>query len=125
MGLIILIRVYLTYIYSQNNKTNTGFFNKKPQMSKLNYAKRNFFILLSFMIILTGIISLFLDRNWFLNLNYIYKIPIYTLLGISISFTLSFMIIDIINYICMNCRKESYHSKPVINNSNQVYIYIL
>ncbi len=55
-------------------------------------------------------------------MSYQYKIPIYSLLGISISFTLSFLIIDIINTICL--RLQSDYSKPIINSHNQ-YTFIL
>jgi hypothetical protein len=74
------------------------------------------------LVILSGFTSFILDHSWFLLMNYIYKIPIYSLLGVSISFTLSIIVIEIINNISNFFQND--YAKPLINNSNQ-YSFIL
>ena len=53
---------------------------RKENNTQINTKKR-FFILLSVLVILSGFTSFILDQSWFLVLNYVYKIPIYSLLG--------------------------------------------
>ena len=105
---------------SKENSENEIFRVRKP-FSPLKQTKKNFFVILSILVILSGFTSFILDQSWFLLLNYLYKIPIYSLLGVSISFTLSFMVIDILNYIFTMIQNE--YSKPVINSQNQVFVY--
>jgi hypothetical protein len=93
-------------------------FSVRKPYSPLKQTKKNFFVILSILVILSGFTSFILDQSWFLLLNYLYKIPIYSLLGVSISFTLSFMVIDILNYIFSITQNEN--SKPVVNSHNQV-----
>lgn len=102
---------------SKENNENEIFRVRKP-FSPLKQTKKNFFVILSILVILSGFTSFILDQSWFLLLNYLYKIPIYSLLGVSISFTLSFMVIDILNYVFTMIQNE--YSKPVINSHNQV-----
>jgi len=107
---------------SKENNENEIFRVRKP-FSPLMQTKKNFFVILSILVILSGFTSFILDQSWFLLLNYLYKIPIYSLLGVSISFTLSFMVIDILNYVFTMIQNE--YSKPVINSHNQVFIYFI
>lgn len=107
---------------SKENNENEIFRVRKP-FSPLKQTKKNFFVILSILVILSGFTSFILDQSWFLLLNYLYKIPIYSLLGVSISFTLSFMVIDILNYVFTMIQNE--YSKPVINSHNQVFIYFI
>jgi len=88
----------------------------------IKQTKKNFFIILSILVILSGFTSFVLDQTWFLLMNYMYKIPIYSLLGISICFTLSFIVIDIINHISLWIQQE--YSKPIVSTHNQ-YSFIL
>lgn len=103
-----------------NSKDNNDseIFKIRKQFSPLKQAKQNFFLISSILVILSGFTSFILDQSWFLLLNYIYKIPIYSFLGVSISFSLTFVVIDILNYIFHMIQNE--YSKPVINSNNQV-----
>lgn len=120
MILIIVGSLILWRSLMKNSKEqNQGeIFHIRKPFSPLKQTKKNFFVILSILVILSGFTSFILDQSWFLLLNYLYKIPIYSLLGVSISFTLSFMVIDILNYICTITQSE--YSKPVINSHNQV-----
>ena len=120
MILIIVGSLILWKSLMKNSKDqNEGeIFSVRKPFSPLKQTKKNFFVILSILVILSGFTSFILDQSWFLLLNYLYKIPIYSLLGVSISFTLSFMVIDILNYIFTITQNE--YSKPVINSHNQV-----
>ncbi len=67
-------------INDQNKSDRYIFPYRKENNPQLN-TKKKFFILLSVLVILSGFTSFILDQSWFLVLNYVYKIPIYSLLG--------------------------------------------
>jgi hypothetical protein len=121
VGSIILWR---TLVKSDKDKADSLMFRSRKQYSPLKQVKRTFFIILSILVILSGFTSFILDQTWFLQLNYVYKIPIYSLLGVSICFTLSFIVIDMINYIYNHINQNDYSSRPVISTQNQ-YSFIL
>ena len=106
---------------NNSNEYNEGeIFKVRKPFSPLKQTKKNFFVILSILVILSGFTSFILEQSWFLLLNYLYKIPIYSLLGVSVSFTLSFIIIDILNF-CFN-KIQNEFSKPIINSQNQVIL---
>ena len=119
MGSLLLWR---SLVRNDKNKGDGIIFNNRKAYSPLKQTKRNFFIILSILVILSGFTSFILDQSWFLIMNYVYKIPIYSLLGISICFTLSFIVIDIINYLSINLQND--YGKPIISTHNQ-YSFIL
>ncbi|KAF8821842.1 putative membrane protein [Cardiosporidium cionae] len=74
------------------------------------------------MIILSGMLCFILKRNWFMGLNPIFKIPIYSLLGVSIAFALTFSIVDMMNYLV-----GLFHvslSKSLVESKSQVYLVL-
>lgn len=106
---------------SQENNEGEIFRIRKP-FSPLKQTKKNLFVILSILVILSGFTCFVLDQSWFLLLNYLYKIPIYSLLGVSISFTLCFMVIDTLNYLFTIIQNE--YSKPVVSSHNQVNSFV-
>ncbi|KOB89537.1 hypothetical protein PFDG_05086 [Plasmodium falciparum Dd2] len=60
---------------------------------------KNQLMILSGLIIFSGILCFFFDRSWLFSLSPLTKVPIYCILGISISFALTFSLIDLINYL--------------------------
>ncbi|CEM02475.1 unnamed protein product [Vitrella brassicaformis CCMP3155] len=51
------------------------------------------------MIILSGLFCFLLEKDWFCNLSPIIKIPMYSLLGVSLSFALTFAFLDALNLL--------------------------
>jgi len=47
-------------------------------------------------IIISGIISFILEKNWFSKFTYVQKIPLYSIIGVSISYAVVFAIVDLI-----------------------------
>lgn len=119
IGSLILWR---SLVKGDENKGDGRIFRSTKPYSPLKQAKRNFFIILSILVILSGFTSFILDQSWFLLMNYLYKIPIYSLLGVAICFTLSFIVIDIINHFCLYFQND--YAKPLINSQVQ-YSFIL
>ena len=61
-------------------------------------ANRKSLLVLSFMMGLSGLICVFYQRHWFFSLGALFRVPIYTLIGISVSFALSFSIAELLNF---------------------------
>ena len=62
--------------------------------------------------ILCGITSLIIEKDFFVSNHPIIKIPFYGFMGIAISFSVTFSICDIINYTISTCLNK--FSKPII-----------
>lgn len=54
----------------------------------------------AFMILLSALFALFVDKAWFSNINWVLKIPMYCLLGNTLCFLLVFAGVDIVNFYC-------------------------
>jgi hypothetical protein len=78
------------------------------------------FVLVSFavLVIFSGILCFVLEKNWFSSIGAGAKVPLYSILGISVTFALLFSIIDLLNYGCTCCQEET--SKPLIETETQV-----
>lgn len=70
------------------------------------------------MLITSCIFSICLHTQFFIKLHYLVKIPIYSALGIAVTFALCISIIDIINAALHLI--QSKENKPLINSSKQV-----
>ncbi len=70
------------------------------------------------MLIVSSIFSVSLHTQTIVLINYMFKIPIYSVLGTSVSFALVVSIIDIINTAFHLIQNRE--SKPFINSSKQV-----
>ena len=49
--------------------------------------------------LISGIVSIFLEKNWWHGLKYIWKIPLYAHLASSLTFSLVFAFVDSINML--------------------------
>lgn len=47
---------------------------------------------------LSGVLAILLEKNWFMVLDSSSKIPLYAILGLAVTFTLVFALVDVINY---------------------------
>jgi len=66
----------------------------------------------------SGIISILLDKNWFSGVGPILKVPLYMVLGSSISFSIVFAIVDLINFVGGYFRRMQFRS--LIDTPSQV-----
>jgi len=65
---------------------------------RLDGTSNSLLLCFGLMIILSGLFSFMVDKTWFASLSPVAKIPMYSLIGISISFALTFAFVDCINF---------------------------
>eukprot|EP01067_Filipodium_phascolosomae_P006433 Filipodium_phascolosomae@DN4694_c0_g1_i1.p1 len=87
------------------------------------HKRRLQLMLFAMLIILSGFLCFILEKNWCVGLSSLTKIPLYTLLGVSVSFALVFSIVDLINYISGLFQAPA--AKPLVESQNQVYVVVL
>nr|CEL76821.1 TPA: hypothetical protein BN1205_062580 [Toxoplasma gondii VEG] len=70
------------------------------RMYSTQMQTRNLLFAFAFMIILSALFALFVDKAWFSSINWVVKIPMYCLLGNTLCFLLVFAGVDIVNFYC-------------------------
>jgi hypothetical protein len=116
IGLYILIRSLRGY---QTTFQNPDYI----QVQKKDQLRYKYLIFLSILLIISAAFSLILHWSYFVKrINYIVKIPVFSCLGIGITFALCVTVIDIINTAFHLIQPKD--SRPPINSSQQVKINI-
>eukprot|EP00457_Paulinella_chromatophora_P013847 gb/GEZN01014199.1/.p1 GENE.gb/GEZN01014199.1/~~gb/GEZN01014199.1/.p1 ORF type:complete len:233 (+),score=40.78 gb/GEZN01014199.1/:25-723(+) len=77
----------------------------------------------SLMVGFSGVLCFFLEKLWFINMSAWVKIPLYSLLGVSVCFALLFSVIDLINY-CTGLFCQSPNAKALVETEKQVYLVV-
>ena len=72
------------------------------------------------LICFSGLLCFVLEKNWFVGLSVTAKIPLYTILGISVAFALVFSLVDLVNYLMGFLRASV--ARPIVESSHQVYL---
>ena len=75
-----------------------------------------------YMIIFSGVLCFLLERHWFVGIHYVFKVPLYTVLGISVSFALTFALVDVLNYT-IGFMQISF-ARPIIESPSQVFLVL-
>ena len=84
-------------------------------------AKKPLLVCFASLVVLSGVMCFILDENW-VHLSAHAKIPLYTLLGISVCFALVFSSIDVLNWIVGSCQHAS--AKALVETPRQVYLIL-
>jgi hypothetical protein len=79
--------------------------------------RRKYFLAFGGLVLISGVICFLLEKNWFLGLGAHIKIPLYGILGISVSYALTFALVDLINYVFSFLFT---YGRPIIENSEQI-----
>lgn len=87
------------------------------QLHKKDQARFPYLIFLGMILIVSALLSMILHVQIFMSAHYILKIPVFAVLGISVTFALGVSMIDLINFIQGICTKDSY---TAINSSKQI-----
>lgn len=74
------------------------------------------------LIVFSGILCFLLKHNWFVGMHALIKIPIYTILGVSVAFALTFSLVDVVNYLFSFI--QSSISKPLVESREQAYMVL-
>ncbi|GFE55393.1 hypothetical protein protein [Babesia ovis] len=75
------------------------------------------------MIVASGVVCFFLRQSWFTHSPFLLKVSIYTLLGLSISFALTFTIVDLVNYFMSMF--ETSVARPLVESKSQVLVILV
>jgi hypothetical protein len=84
--------------------------------------RRNQLIVFASLIIGSGILCFLLERHWFVGIPSFVKIPVYMILGISVSFALTFALVDLLNY--MGGFFQLSFARPIIESPSQVFLVL-
>lgn len=72
------------------------------------------------LICFSGLLCFILEKNWFVGLSPTMKVPLYTILGISVAFALVFSVVDLVNYLMGFLRASV--ARPIVESPHQVYL---
>ena len=70
--------------------------------------------------VVSGLLCFLLQKSWFVQVNYKWKIPFFALLGVSFAFIIIFLFADCINYCALTCPRSQ--PRPMIESTHQVYV---
>jgi hypothetical protein len=102
---------------SSDNSPADHSFSLAPEDEVRRKKQLNFF---AGLICVSGFLCFILEKNWFLGLSSTAKIPLYTVLGVSVAFALVFSIVDLVNYLMGFLRASV--ARPVVESPHQVYL---
>ena len=118
VGFIILSRSLRA---KETNYTNPDFIHVQER----DQYRVQALLILSILLLISGLITLFLNTSSFIHLHYLIKVPIYAILGkvtlhlgVAVTFALTISALDLINMVFHLVQKED--AKPVINTGTQV-----
>jgi len=77
----------------------------------------------SYLSLVTGAVCLLLEGEWYFYFPRIVKIPIYALLGVSVSLALVFSVIDAINFVVGLCQGNTM-ARPIVESPNQIHLLL-
>ncbi|CAG9317561.1 unnamed protein product [Blepharisma stoltei] len=90
----------------------------RVQQQSNEETKRKYYFAFGVLVVLSGILCFLLEKNWSLGLGPHLKIPLYAILGISVSFALTFAIVDLMNYF--SSYFSGYSGKVIVENPQQI-----
>jgi hypothetical protein len=85
-------------------------------------SRKKYFCISGLLIIFSGAVCFFLEKNWYLGLRPIAKIPLYGFLGVSVSYALTFAVVDLLNYAVDYLK---IYSRSVVENAEQLLAVIM
>jgi hypothetical protein len=101
-----------------------GGLNGNPlNFSDGNNTRNNQLVIFACLIIFSGLLCFLLEKNWFVGVGPILKVPLYTILGVSVSFALTFSLVDLCNYVAGFMQVSV--AKPLVESNEQVYLVLV
>ena len=78
----------------------------------------------SILVLCSGVSCFLLEKDWFRRISYTLKVPLYVMLGIAVSFTVSCTLVDIVNAYGDRCGRED--TLPLVQfwSSQQVFLIL-
>ncbi|KAF4674545.1 hypothetical protein FOL47_009071 [Perkinsus chesapeaki] len=85
-------------------------------------ARKKQLQLFASLIVVSGFLCFILEKNWFVGMSPVLKIPLYSVLGVSVSFALTFSVVDMINYLLGFLQVVV--ARPLVESTSQVYLVL-
>lgn len=76
------------------------------------------------LVLVSGLLCFILEEDWFVHMSPTFKLPVYTLLGVSVCFALLFSLIDVLNYCSTFCFSPE-NNRPLVNTEAQIYLVVV
>lgn len=71
----------------------------------------------------SGMVCFLLKRQWCVGLTPLMKVPLYTLLGTSVAFSVTFSIVDLLNWF-IGFLSVAIHSKNIVQSKTQIHLIL-
>ena len=106
----------------QGGNTATGQTSTNLDQTFMKEEKNYVFVASAACVLISGVLIFFLERNWTRNFPYLFKVPIYTVVAMSLNYLVLFSIIDFVNFICSYLQTQ--HSLNIVEAPDQVLILL-
>lgn len=90
------------------------------RVSSGTHPKPYLLVAFAALVFVSGMLCFVLQRDWFVRMHWLSKVPVYALLGASVTFALLFAVVDLINTCSGNC-VASIQARPLIETETQVH----
>mmetsp|Transcript_24133 Transcript_24133/g.39319 ORF Transcript_24133/g.39319 Transcript_24133/m.39319 type:complete len:232 (+) Transcript_24133:42-737(+) len=97
-------------------------FSQDVAYTKESVGKRQMLVVFGLLIILSGLICFTLEQHWYKGMSPMMKVPVYTILGTSVAFALTFSVVDLVNYVLGFLQVSV--AKPFVESAAQVYMVL-
>lgn len=87
----------------------------------ISSTMRTVLIGFAILVIASGSLCIFLDTHWF-HFRPLFKIPLYSLLGMSVCFAFTFSLMDLLNWLVGACQNND--SIALVESKEQVYLVL-
>lgn len=122
-GLLFIIvgAIILWRVKQQSERVSVGYGVQPEPHSE---ERRRQLTLFGCLILVSGFMCFLLeDPHWWFKLTTLTKVPFYSILGVSVSFALTFSVIDMVNY-CVGCCQGNNLARPLVESQNQIYLIL-
>jgi len=94
-----------------------------PDQTFMGEEKSYFFMIAATAVLVAGFLCLFLDRNWTSTFPSLFKIPIYALVAQSLTYMITFGIVDFVNLI-LSCFQNK-NALNIVETKDQIITLLL
>lgn len=101
----------------------------KTKKNQLPENLKSMLVMFSSLVIVSGFLCMILDEYWF-DFAATIKVPLYTIVGMSVCFAFTFSLLDVINVMTVHCNGgapngDGTTSSSIIGSQDQVHLILL
>mmetsp|Transcript_38735 Transcript_38735/g.95313 ORF Transcript_38735/g.95313 Transcript_38735/m.95313 type:complete len:232 (+) Transcript_38735:182-877(+) len=97
----------------------------KPQRGDKMTRWRMMVMVFSGGVLVSGLFCFLLKKDWLVSLSPDVKLPMYSMLGTSLCFALTFSVVDILNNTSSCAAQAPHNNVPMVQSSKQVYVVLI